>query len=89
MAVLILQLIIVVFKSMNFSYNFFFLLTKTCVKVSDIAQVIKNIFTFQGQNQMIHFTLFTFQMYSSSIRFQQKESTVCMNKQKNVEGDQT
>ena len=41
MAVLILQLIIVVFKNMNFSYNFFFLLTTTCVKVSDVTQAIQ------------------------------------------------
>ena len=41
---------------------------------------------------MIHFTLFTFQMYSSSLRFQQKEPknhSNDMNDHKNVEGDQT
>ena len=40
---------------------------------------------------MIHFTLFTFQMYSSSLRFQQKEPknhSNGMNNHKNVEGDQ-
>ena len=41
---------------------------------------------------MIHFTLFTFQMYSSSPRFQQKEPknhSNGMNDHKNVEGDKT
>ena len=40
---------------------------------------------------MIHFILFTFQMYSNSLRFQQKEPnnhSNSMNEQKNVEGDQ-
>ena len=40
---------------------------------------------------MIHFTLFMFQMYSSSLIFQQKEPknhSNSMNKHKNVEGDQ-
>ena len=41
---------------MNFSYNFFFLLTKTCVKVSDIAQVIKKHIYFSGakSNDPLH-----------------------------------
>ena len=41
---------------------------------------------------MIHFTMFTFQLYSSSQRFQQKEPknhSNGMNNHKNVEGDQT
>ena len=41
---------------------------------------------------MIHFTMFTFQVYSSSLRFQQKEPkkhSDGINNHKNVEGDQT
>ena len=41
---------------------------------------------------MTHFTLFTFQMYSSSLTFQQKEPknhSNGMKDHKNVEGDQT
>ena len=41
---------------------------------------------------MIHFTLFTFQMYSSLLRFHQKEHqnhSNGMNEHKNIEGDQT
>ena len=41
---------------------------------------------------MIYFTLFMFQMYSNSLRFQQKElknHPNGMNDHKNIEGDQT
>ena len=41
---------------------------------------------------MIHFALFTFQMYLSSLRFQQKEpnnNSNGINEHKNIEGDQT
>ena len=68
-----------VLKPSQFSKAWIFPITssfcqqKLVLKVSDIAQIIKKMFIFQGQNQMIHFTLFTFQMYSSSLRFQQKE----------------
>ena len=62
------------------------------LKVSDMAQVIKKCICLSEQNQMIYFTLFTFQIYSSSLRFQQKEPknhSNGMSDHKNVEGDQT
>ena len=56
-----------------------------------MAQVIKNIFNFQGQNLTIHFTLIALQMYSNSLRLQQNKSknhSNYMNKHNNVKRDQ-
>ena len=59
------------------------------LKVSDMVQVIKKYISFSGakSNDPLH----TFQMYSSSLRFQQKEPknhSNGMNEHKNVEEDQ-
>ena len=53
---------------------------------------LKNVFSFQWQNQTVHFTLISFRMYSRLLRFQQNKSknhSNGMNEHKNVKGDQT
>ena len=77
---------------MNFSYNFFFLLTKTCIKVSDIAQVIKKYIYLSGEksNNPLHIVyvqnVFNFTKISAN---EPKNHSNGMNYHRNFEGDQT
>ena len=75
---------------MNFSYNFFFLITKFVLKVSVIAQVIKNyIFPSGGKsNDPLHIdyvpNVFKFTKIQQN---EPKNHSNGMNEHKNVKGD--